>query len=278
MKNEIITMVKKIGVIANKNSPTILTAIGVIGVVGTVVLAIKATPKAVQILEEREEGKKCYEETKEEALSKGEEYRGIIEQDFKEKVRKITIEAGIDLAKTYLPTVILGGVTIACIIGANRISVKRIASIGALYTSSKEALKKYQEKTLDTVGRTKESEIRGKVDDDRLKDHPLNNVIMTSKGDTLMYDPLIDRLFTYDIETFRARVNDFNRDLIGNMCMSLNEFYGYLGLGDAGLGNDVGWSAQKPLDFMWDSRVASDGRPCLVINYKDGPFVCYRDI
>lgn len=39
------------------NSPTILTCIGAIGVVGTSVLAVRATPKALKLLEKATEEK-----------------------------------------------------------------------------------------------------------------------------------------------------------------------------------------------------------------------------
>ena len=41
--------------ILKRNAPTILSCLGAVGVVATTVSAIKATPKAIEILEEQEE-------------------------------------------------------------------------------------------------------------------------------------------------------------------------------------------------------------------------------
>ena len=38
-----------------KHSPEILTGIGIAGMIGTTVLAVKATPKALRLIEERRE-------------------------------------------------------------------------------------------------------------------------------------------------------------------------------------------------------------------------------
>ena len=76
----------------NRNGSTILTTIGGVGVVATTVMAVKATPKAVQLLEEAE-------------LQKDEPLTVI---------DKIKVAGPI-----YIPTIITGAATIACIFGAN---------------------------------------------------------------------------------------------------------------------------------------------------------------
>ena len=70
--------------------PSILTGVAVVGVIETTVLAVKATPKAIDILEQMEE-----KPTK------------------KEEVIKATW-------KCYIPSVIACSATIVCILGANR--------------------------------------------------------------------------------------------------------------------------------------------------------------
>ena len=49
--NVLMKSVKLTARIIEKNSPAILTAMGVVGVVSTSVLAVRATPKAVRIIE-----------------------------------------------------------------------------------------------------------------------------------------------------------------------------------------------------------------------------------
>ena len=71
-----------------KNAPTILTCIGAAGVVTTTVMAVKATPKALEILKDAEE----------------------------EKGEKLTKWEKINVAgPVYIPAVITGAATIALI-------------------------------------------------------------------------------------------------------------------------------------------------------------------
>lgn len=67
-------------------SPAILTGIGVIGVVVTVATAVKATPKALRVLQEAEK-------------TKGEELTGL--------------EVVEQIGAVYMPTAIIGAVTIS---------------------------------------------------------------------------------------------------------------------------------------------------------------------
>ena len=48
----------KLAQLCKENGASILSGLGVVGVVGTAVLAAKATPKALDILEEKAEYKK----------------------------------------------------------------------------------------------------------------------------------------------------------------------------------------------------------------------------
>ena len=46
------TLIQKIGRTMKKASPTILSCIGAVGVVATAVMAVKATPKALELVKE----------------------------------------------------------------------------------------------------------------------------------------------------------------------------------------------------------------------------------
>ena len=51
--NGIKQLAKSLGGFIQKNSPTILTSLGVGGLLTTVILAIRATPKAIMLLEDK---------------------------------------------------------------------------------------------------------------------------------------------------------------------------------------------------------------------------------
>ena len=109
---------KLVGRTLQKNSPTILTGLAVAGVVTTVVMAVKATPKALEILDQER----------------------VMREDYSERwlvpVEKITKKDIVKLTwKCYLPSFLMGGATIAAIIAANSINLRRNAALSGLYGS-----------------------------------------------------------------------------------------------------------------------------------------------
>ena len=60
-KSTVARLIKSAQTTLSKHSPEILTGIGIAGMVTTVVLAVKATPKALQLIEEKKRLKKEYE-------------------------------------------------------------------------------------------------------------------------------------------------------------------------------------------------------------------------
>lgn len=237
-----------------ENSPAILSGIAIVGVVGTVVAAVKATPRAHEICEGvRNEAEQAGDEPK-------------------------TIDYVAAAWKCYVPTALIATGTVACIVGSNIVSLKKQAAMAALYSTSQLALDEYKEKVKDVIGPNKAGKVDEEVAQAALERNPLdrNMIIDTGYGKTLCYDKLSGRYFLHDIDRIRKAENEFNRMLILNDCMCLNEFYELLGLDSIGLGEECGWTTVKMLDLHFESRLASDGTPCLVIDFSNGPSTDYR--
>lgn len=257
-----------------KSSPTILTGFAVAGVVSTVVLTVRATPKAVDILEK--------EKARRDALMVKEDtdYDDCFDEpkdpDICLDLRPWEV-VGLTW-KCFVPVAISTGATIACIIAANTINAHRTATLMALYSGTTAAYEQYQKKVKEEVGERKEAKIREAVNEDILRSRPVDGtyVISTGLGDTLCYDRLSGRYFTSDIERIRQAQNDFNQQLICEYILSLNDLYTYLRLPTIALGDDIGWNANRMLEFHFMSKLASDGRPCLVLDYATEPGYDYR--
>lgn len=255
MKNEVVKTVakqpltKKIGEVVTKNSPVILTGLGVAGVVTTTVMAVQATPKAMQLIREREE---------------------------KEKLGKV--EMIKTSWKCYIPTAVMGGFTIACIISAHNINHKRNAALASLYSLTEKSIKEYQAKVVETIGENKERKIKDEIKQDTLTKNPVHTkeIIITGKGEMLCYDTLSGRYFKNDIEQIRRVQNDLNYSLRSDMWMSLNDLYYGLGLSAINLGDDIGWSVDDPIDIEFSSMLSSEGEPCLVLDFRTQPTPKYR--
>ena len=230
-----------------KRSPEILTGIAVAGVISTTIFAVRATPKAMEVVE--------------------------IESEDKD----LTVPEIIKHTwKFYMPAVIMGGVTIVCIISANKISLKRNTALASMYAISERTLKNYQNKVLEVVGEKTHREIRDSIVDDEIKNNPVSksSVIITGKGNVLCYDCFGGRYFESDIEKIKQAVNELNRDILSNMdhIVTLNELYDKLGLDSTKLGDDVGWFIDDGLvEVDFSSHLAEDGTPCLALDFTVKP-------
>lgn len=231
-----------------KHSPEILTGIGIAGMITTTVLAVKATPKALTLIEERK---------------------------WDLEVEKLTpIETVKTTWKCYIPAAITGTVSIGCLIGASSVNARRNTALATAYKLSETALNEYRDKVVETIGEKKEQTIREKVDKDRVEKNPVSKseVIITEKGNTLCYDSISGRYFKSDIEKIKRAVNELNRRMTYDVYVSLSEFYDELDLGHTLLSDDLGWSIDDGLiDVSFSSQIADDGTPCIVINYAVAP-------
>lgn len=238
-----------------KHSPEILVGMGIAGMITTTVLAVKATPKALELIEDKK---------------------------YEEQTDKL---APIDVVKTtwkcYIPATVSGVTSIACIIGASSVSAKRNAALATAYTLSETALKEYKDKVIETIGEKKEQVIREKVDKERVERNPVskNEVIITSKGTTLCYDAISGRYFKSDIDQIKKIVNELNRRMLSDMYISLNEFYDELGIEQNAIGVDLGWNIDNGLiDVYFTSQLADDDTPCIVVNYSVAPKYNYSKL
>ena len=270
----------KLGRAFAKNSPTILTGMAGVGVVTTAIMAVQATPKALAIIDD--EVFRRYEDSLVDKDISYVEYLNCPEgYSISERMKTLP---RLDLVRLtwrcYAPSILMGGLTIGCIIGANSINLRRNAALASVYSLSEAALKEYQAKVIETFGEAKERKVRDEIAKDQIANKPVgrSEIILTGKGDTLCYDAHSDRYFKSDIEKIRRTLNELNRDLLSENFLSLNDVYFALGLGPIKFGEEMGWDVNNGLiDFSFSSALTEDGTPCLVINYYLEPKYNFRD-
>lgn len=258
MKNSNVTnLIKSVQFTLTKHSPEILTGLGIAGMITTTVLAVKATPKAIKICEA-------------EKLDRTNNY---IEEPTK-------IEYVKACWKCYIPAAVTCGMSIACLIGASSVNVRRNAALATAYKLSETALNEYKEKVVETIGEKKEKSIKDAIAKDKVEKDPVNqqNIIVTGKGETLCYDGLFGRYFKSDMDKLKKIENDLNLRLRNENYISLNEFYYEVGLDGVGAGDDLGWNIERGyLELHFSSQLASDGTPCLVVGFDTPPRYDYAD-
>ena len=245
--------------IASKHSPEILTGLGIAGMITTTVLAVKATPKAMQLMEEKKR-----EEQKE----------------------KLTAVETVKVAwKPYGPAIITGVVSTGCLIGATHVNLRRNAALATAYQLSTQALTEYKDKVVETIGEEKEKEIRNKVTQEKLDKTPVPertaNLVMSSNDEVLFYDEKFGQYFYSTPNKVDAAINEVNYQMLTNNYASLNDFYDELGIDHIEIGESLGWNIYREgkLEVSRDNTmVAKNGKPCIILEYYVAPDYDYWKI
>lgn len=253
---DITKVMSQISKAISKNSPTILTGLGVAGLITTVILAVKATPKAMEIIQMEEK------------------YRMEEEDDPKYLQPMDALDTIEATWKCYIPSLAMGAVTITCMIGANSIHMRRNAALASIFSITETTLREYQAKVVQTIGDKKEEKIRAEIAEEHMQNNPPhdNTIVMTGKGTYLCLDSYSGRYFRGDVEDIRSAVNTFNQQLLLEGWMDINSFYELINLPPIALGDQIGWVAPTSmLDVRYTSAVSPKMEPVLVMEYRVNP-------
>ena len=241
--------------VLTKYSPGILTGIGIAGMIGATFMAVKATPKALYLIETKKE-----------------------ESEVEELTPVETIKT---CWKCYIPATLATVLSIICLIGASTVSAKRNAALATAYSISEAALREYQEKVVEVIGEKKEKAVRDAVAKNQIERDPVTKsevVIIDSNSNTLCYEPLSGRYFKSTIDKIKKAEIKLDRQMIQEMYVSLNDFYWEIGLDGTDLGDKMGWNLSKGyMDLSFSSQLADDGTPCAVIVYGIPPVYDYQN-
>lgn len=238
----------------SKNTASIiLTCLGGAGVIATSVMAVQETPKALKLMDEAEK-EKCAK------LSKWE-------------VIKTT-------APAYLPSVVCGAATIACIFGANILSQKQQASLASGYAFIEQSYRQYRQKVIELYGiEAHEKVVEALAVEDA---HEVYHYVQSGFGcysqyleddysePKLFYDAYGRRYFNAPLEQVLQAEYHLNRIFVTEGgCVCLNEFYEYLGLDPTPNGEKVGWNMYYDetfwIDFNHRKVTMDDGLECYII-------------
>lgn len=233
----------------SKRSPEILTGIGIAGMITTTVLAVRATPKALQLIEEKKN------------------------DDWVDELSPLEV---VKTAwKPYVPAAVTGVASVVCLIGASSVNAKRNAALATAYKLSETALSEYREKVIETIGEKKEKTVRDKVAEERVKKNPVSKseVIVTNNGTTLCFDPISARYFKSSIDKIKRAENELNKQMLHDISgyVSLNDFYDELGLDHTSVGDDLGWNVDRLIDISFSSQLNDNGEPSVVLDYLVAP-------
>ena len=248
------SLLSKSQVFLKRNSATILTCVGAAGVIATTVTAVKATPKAVRLLEEAKK-------------EKGEDLTKL-------EIVKIAGPA-------YAPAIALAASTLACIFGANILNKKGQASLMSAYALADNTYKDYKKKVEELYGEEAGAQVRAGIAKDTYEeDKPT-----VSDGKLLYYDFYSDRYFEATAATVQRAEYELNRSLMMDDYAYLNDWYKHIELEPLEHGYDFGWTTyansdaywQTWVDFHHEKVVMDDGLECIIISFQQDPYPDFED-
>lgn len=264
--------------VIKKRSPEILTGLGIAGMVTTTVLAVKATPKALELIEEEKRKQNC--ELLDEAEKNG--------QDNCAQINKLKPVEVVKVAwKPYIPAVLLGTASAACLIGANSVHARRHAALYSAYKLSETALTEYKDKVKEIVPEKKVKEIKQKIAEDKVekvtksepdKKESKTNIIVSSDGDTWFIDPFTNGTFLSTTAKIDAAINRLNKQMMDEMYISLSDLYDELGIEHTSTSDFLGWFIDEGLiESDFSDAVVRDGKAYITMDFLKRPTYGYDD-
>lgn len=256
-----------------KRSPEILTGFGIAGMITTTVLAVKATPKALNLIEEE---KRRQNDVLLEESNKN-------NRDTCARIGKLKPVEVVKVAwKPYVPAVLLGAASAACLIGANSVHARRHAALYSAYKLSETALTEYKDKVKEIVPEKKVKEIKQKLAEDKVDKVIANEdpdkktkVIVSSDGDTWFIDPFSNQEFLSTSINIREAVVRLNDRLRDEMFVSLSDLYDELdipGLDHTISSDDMGWCVDDGnIVFDPSDAIVRNGKAYVVMDFLKRP-------
>lgn len=227
-----------------RNAPTILTIVGGTGAVVTTVMAVKATPKALDRLDQAKE-------------EKGDDLTTL---------EKVQVAGPV-----YIPSVMIGTGSLVCVFGANFLNKRSQAVITSAYMFLDGSYKEYKSKVAELYGEN----ANAKVVEEIAKDKYNADGFPINENEHLFYDSYSGQYFISTLSKVRWAEYQLNRDLSMREYATLNEFYEYLEIDTLESGDELGWSTGMNFDYYWQVWIdfvhswitLDDGRQCCIIEF-----------
>lgn len=245
---KVVKHLKRLGRSLDKKKPQILMGSAISGYLAAICLAVKETPKAVQLIDEARD-----------------EDGNITKMD--------AVKASW---KCYIPAALATAGSTACAIASCTISHKRNMALATAYAAAMTSAQEYKNTVLEVVGEEKAEEIRKAADKKKMDSNPITqNEVLKTNGNGLdqVYDPWSGRYFWSSINEMVAAMNDLNYSMLNFDTVHLNDFYDMLGLDRTKPGSDYGWdiNVTGAVKIMCSTQIADNNRPCFVLGFDYEP-------
>lgn len=244
MNQHIEKIIYRAGGFVKRNSATILTCIGAAGVIATAVTAGFGAIKASKLLDEARE----------------------------EKDEELTaLETVCAVAPAYIPPIVLGISTMACIFGANALNKRQQASLISAYAVLQNGYSEYCKKVNELYGENADETVKEALIEEKFKSVDFKP---NSENISVFYESYYGDFFeTSDADIFYA-IYHFNRNFQLRGYASVAELHEFLGLPVQEADKAIGWNAEAfwedglvPwIDFEFYTKALDDGMEYTVMS------------
>lgn len=247
-------LARQTGLYLQRHSAAILTIVGSIGVIATAVTAAKATPRAIQLLNEAEVEKR-------EELTRMEIIRTV--------------------APVYIPSFLIGCATIGCIFSIHILDYRRQSTLTSAYMLLDQSFKDYKAKVKELYGDDADKQIQAGLLRDHLKETV--DISLSSDEQRLFYEEYYGQIFERTMLEVQDAEYQLNRKFVLDGEANLNDFFEFLGLPKSKAGEALGWSLEAGcafygyswIDFEHELVTLDDGMECYIINMPKEPTIGY---
>lgn len=217
-----------------KNSPAILTGLGITCGVAATVTGIMATPKALIAIEDCES------------------------DDVKDKVKAAW--------KYYIPSAALTIASVTCLVFSHKISNARAMAAGALCEAAEFTAKEYRAKLKESMDEKEFDEFDRSVRERRDEIANKPQLLITGNGNELIFDAVTGQKFYGDRTAIANAVGHVNSNVTWDNEVTLNDFLYEIGEDECKLGYEFGFTTDQALDISYGSTLIN-GEPCIQLNY-----------
>lgn len=266
------TTFAKAGFQLKKHQPEIMVIGGVIGGIAAAAMACKATIKANEILAEAKDQVEKINTVANDPDVSEEDYS---EEQHKKDLAVCYVQTGVKITRAYAPSIILGGLSIASILGGHNILRGRNMALAAAYATIDKSFKNYRGRVVDRFGKEvdyqlqnnlKAEEITEKVEDPETgKTKKVKKTVLV-KGDDATengYSRLYASGCTNWVKdanlnrSFLSAAQSFYNDKLNTLgYVFLSDVYKYLGFRETPESRVVGWTIDGDgdgyIDFGFD--------------------------
>ena len=245
----------KLEIFMKRHSSMLLSIASGIGLVTTTVLAVKATPKALELIEE-EKKKRSNEDnhSKTETVCEDLSTLDIIKVAW----------------KPYIPTGISMFSTLICIFGNAYLNYRTQASLISAYAVLDKSYKEYVANTKELYGEDADKEIKQKIANAHYDDSHYDNSNYIHREDKkLFFEFQTMRYFESTMEDVIKAENMLNQELAASGKASINDFFRFLHLDPLPYGNYVGWCDHgdyHEIEFNHEKMELDDGLECILLD------------